>query len=126
MIAAAGCSTASGDDRKVIDVSREGSLKIINHLESMNTAHGSALQYHLTSVQELAIEYNAKLAPLKPDTGSAISLKAIEVRFFTNANLWAKYYQDYLSSGSSSDLDKANLYKAKMMTAIDDFNDLQI
>jgi hypothetical protein len=122
----AGCSAMSADDREVIKISHEGFDKVANHLKEMNSAQGSELDYHLSSVQQLAREYNAKLAPLNPKSENEIKLKEVTSRFFTNAELWAQNYQKYKSTGLSTYLDIAGSYKAKMMNAVDDINDLDV
>jgi hypothetical protein len=124
MVIMSGCTAVLGDDGKVLDVGHEGFDKVADHIKAVNNAKGSALTYHLTEIESISDSYYVKISNLNPDTQRSKQIQTIMKSFFYNAAGWAKYYHQYQTSKSYSDLDIANLYKAKMMSAIDEINNL--
>jgi hypothetical protein len=114
----AGCNAALGDDGKVIDTGHEGYDKVSDDLISVNDLSGSALSYKLLKIETESHEYYQKIVILNPDTDLGKTKKRVLLDFFSNAEQWSIWYQKYLKTDNNSDLDKANLYKEKMMDAV--------
>lgn len=119
-----GCVASSGDDQSVATIGHEGFDIVADHISSVNGLSGSALKYKLSKIESSSHEYYGELAPLKPTSTEMKNLQKILLQYFSNAELWSESYQQYMDTGNSADLDKANLYKVKMMDAVRAINNL--